>query len=288
MDNESLRNYNGLDRVVSSVTMGALLDALPPVTKNVTGLAGLDEAIEGFEAGELIVISGPTSMGKTLLCSTIARNLNDGNKYALFFSFEVTPRKLIEEYRGANRVIYLPLQQTPQNLIWLRDRVQEAILKYSISAVFVDHLHYMVEPEPGTNMSLLIGKAMRFVKRDICIGLNMPVFIVCHSSKIPFGQKPGIEHLRDSSFVGQEADTVLIVGRREDKDAFGMTVPGSMLQGLATIHVGKARRTGRMGAEIKVKKAGHNLVESLNEPEESSANGKQPKKRIAYESFRHG
>jgi KaiC/GvpD/RAD55 family RecA-like ATPase len=285
---EKLANYAGPDRVVSSITMDAMLKDLPPVTRNITGLPGLDTAIEGFEAGELIVISGPTSMGKTLLCSTIARNLNDGTKYALFFTFEVTPRKMIEDYRDSNHVIYLPLQHKAMDLSWLKDRVQEAILKYHVSAVFIDHLHYVVDMATPLNMSLEIGRTMRFIKRDICIGLNTSVFIVCHASKIPFGQEVTMDHLRDSSFVAQEADTVLIVVRRYDKDLVGKQITGSMLQGLATIQVAKARRTGNMGAKIKVKKEGHNLIESVGEPEESNEHSSRSQKRTSRESARYG
>ena len=76
-------------------------------------------------------------------------------------------------------------------------------------------------------------------------------------------------HLRDSSFVAQEADTVLIVFRRFDKDFMGAKLD-TMLQGLSTIKIDKARRSGTMGLKIKVKKGGNELTESLDEPEESN------------------
>lgn len=283
---KSLADYDGPDRVVSSITFAEMLAQLPPVVKSLTGIASLDEAIDGFEVGELIVISGPTAMGKTTLCDSIVTALNRQGKRSLFFTFEVTPAKMIQTRKDPENCLYLPLQHKAMDLAWLRDRTQEAIEKYDVSAVFVDHLHYVVDMASNKNMSLEIGSTMRFLKRDIAIALNIPVFIVCHASKVPFDQEPSMQHLRDSSFVAQEADTVLIVFRRFDLDLLGKKQT-TMLQGLATIKVDKARRTGVMGTKIKVKKNGHELVESIDEPEESN-DGARHAKRVEETAGRYG
>lgn len=258
---KNLKAYTGPDRIVSSVAMAAMLDELPPVSKYRTGFPALDEAIAGFEVGELIVISGPTAMGKTLLCDSIVAHMNIEELRSVFFTFEVTPSKFIENHRDPKTCLYLPLQHKASDLSWLRDRVEEAIEKYDVCAVFIDHLHYVIDMRSKQNMSMEIGATMRFLKRDIAIALNKPVFIVCHASKVPIGQTMTMDHLRDSSFVAQEADTVLLVTRRYDKDLFGKT-KSSMLEGLATVTVAKARRTGAMGVKVKVKKVGHTLQES--------------------------
>src|SRR5438552_1070770 len=99
MAGKNLKAYTGPDRVVSSVAMAAMLDELPPISKYLTGFPALDEAIAGFEVGELIVISGPTAMGKTLLCDSIVAHLNLEALRSVFFTFEVTPSKFIENHR---------------------------------------------------------------------------------------------------------------------------------------------------------------------------------------------
>lgn len=257
-------HYDGPDRVVSSVVLAQMLQESLVIPKRFTGISSLDQAIDGFEAGELIVISGPTAMGKTLLCDTIVNNLNHQGLRSLVFTFEVTPAKMIENHKEPETCVYLPLQHKAMDLAWLRDRTAEAISKYQVSAVFIDHLHYVIDMTSNHNMSLEIGATMRFLKRDIALALNIPTFIVCHSSKILPDQEPSMSHLRDSSFVAQEADTVLIIYRRFDKDLLGKPLT-TMLQGLATIKVDKARRTGAMGVKIKVKKEGHHLIETLEE-----------------------
>lgn len=265
-EKKSLKSYTGPDRVVSSVAFAAMLESMPPIHKYLTGFPKLDEAIAGFEVGELIVISGPTAMGKTLLCDSIVTNMNLSQKRSVFFTFEVTPSKFIENHKQPRTCLYLPLEHHPSNLNWLAERAQEAIEKYEVSAVFIDHLHYIIDMRSRNNMSLEIGATMRFLKRDIAIGLNIPVFIVCHASKVPVGMPMTMDHLRDSSFVAQEADTVLLVTRRYDRDVFGKPLK-TMLQGLAKVTVAKARRTGTMGVAVKLVKDGHGLIET-EEPDD--------------------
>ena len=105
---EDLRGYDGADRVVSSLTFAEMLKDRPAVQRCMTGIKDLDTAIEGFESGELIVISGPTAMGKTTLCDTIVQNLNKSGKKSLFFTFEVTPAKMIQNHRTSDTCVYLP------------------------------------------------------------------------------------------------------------------------------------------------------------------------------------
>jgi len=267
----SLKHYDGDDRVISSITFAEALKEKPVVPQQKTGIPSLDAAIDGFEPGELIVISGPTAMGKTTLCDTIVQNLNKEGKRSLFFTFEVTPAKMVMNHQDPETCIFLPQEHKAMDLDWLRDRTQEAIEKFNISAVFIDHLHYIIDMATNRMMSLEIGRTMRFLKRDIALGLNIPVFIVCHASKVPFDQEPSMAHLRDSSFVAQEADTVLIVFRRFDKGLLG-TPLSTMMQGLATIKIDKARRSGTMGLKIRVKKEGHQLIESLDEPTNENDN----------------
>jgi replicative DNA helicase len=270
MDVIDLSKYDGPDRVISSVTFSEMIKSRPAIAKHKTGISGLDAAIDGFEPGELIVISGPTAMGKTTLCDTIVQNLNTIGKRSLFFTFENTPQKMVAIHAEPETSLYLPLEHKAKDLKWLRDRCVEAIQKFSIAAIFIDHLHYVIDMAMKGNVSLEIGATMRFLKREIALELNIPVFIVCHSTKMSFDVEPSMQHLRDSSFVAQEADTVLIVFRRFDLDYAGMKLQ-TMLQGLSTIKIDKARRTGTMGLKVKVKKDGHRIVESLDEPEEKDS-----------------
>ena len=83
-----LRNYNGEDRVVSSHEMKLALDKRPEAVIRVKSLIpSLDRYIEDFRDGELIAISGPTKMGKTLLAQTLTVNFGKQNQPALWFTY---------------------------------------------------------------------------------------------------------------------------------------------------------------------------------------------------------
>jgi len=260
-----LSSYDGPDRVVSSIDLAKIYAERPKAPHHWTGLKSLDEAIDGFEPGELIVVSGPTAMGKTLLCDTIMRNLRKESKFSLFFTFEVSPEKIVLNHATPESVIFLPMQHKAMDFRWLQERIQEAQLKYGCNVIFIDHLHYVIDMMTDKNMSLEIGYFMRRLKR-MALLFNVTIFIVCHMGKIQMGVEPSIDNLRDSSFTAQEADTVLMLWRRMDKDPAGNSLK-TMLQGLATVKVCKARRSGSMGTKINLRKDGHVLIESTDEPE---------------------
>ncbi len=269
-------DYQGPDRVVSSIEFAALAKAkgiIDKITFN-SGIKAMDEALKGFQPGELIVISGPTGMGKTLLDDTIIRQMRADKHFSLFFSFEVTPETIALTHDTPESVLFLPLEHVAMDLDWVRWRCLEAKMKYNCEAVFIDHLHYLIDMSTKNNMSLEIGRLMRFLKKDVALAMNLAVFIVCHVKQLDMESEPAIHHLRDSSFVAQEADSVIMVWRRWDLAEDGRKLD-TRLQGLAYLAIQKARRSGVMGLKVKIKKNGHILSESFGEPEKKQ---KQPVK----------
>jgi KaiC/GvpD/RAD55 family RecA-like ATPase len=63
-----------------------------------SGIPGIDRACEGFRDGELIVISGPTKMGKTLLAQSFTVNFSKHKEYAGWFSYEVPARQFLDQF----------------------------------------------------------------------------------------------------------------------------------------------------------------------------------------------
>lgn len=274
-------DYAGPDRVVSSIEYAEIVKKRGAVDRPTfySGIKPLDEAVKGFQPGELIVVSGPTGMGKTLFVDTTIRYMRETKNLSLFFSFEVTPETIALAHNTPETVLFLPLEHVAMDLEWIRWRCLEAKMKFNCQAVFIDHLHYVIDMGTKNNMSLEIGRVMRFLKKDIALAMNLAVFIVCHVKQLDMESEPAIHHLRDSSFVAQEADMVLMIWRRWDLDFAGNKLD-TRLQGLAMLAVQKARRTGVMGLKIKVRKEGVKLAESLDEPEKepkrrSSDNGKE-------------
>jgi replicative DNA helicase len=261
-EQNALKDYDGPDRVILSTDYWELIKNDKPPLKHLTGFNRLDVAIDGFESEELIVVSGPTGHGKTTFCRAVMMELASQGKRSLFFSYENSPKKIVSEHKLPETALYMPMDHRPMNILWLEKRCIEAALKYAdLSAIFVDHLHYVVDMANRGNMSLEIGQTMRFLKQNIAVALNVPVFIVAHMTKIPPNEEPSISHLRDSSMVGCEADTVLVIWRQFSEDTYGKL--SGLTNNRATLKVEKARREGTMGYKINLIKDGLRLLETI-------------------------
>lgn len=71
------REYTGEDRVISAQEMLLKFKETPESVLRVkTDIPSLDAAIDGVRDGELIAVSGPTKMGKTLPSEKRLRFLN--------------------------------------------------------------------------------------------------------------------------------------------------------------------------------------------------------------------
>lgn len=183
-----------------------------------SGFAELDHYLDSFQTGELIVISGITGNGKTLFAKTLVRNFVSQGIPSLVFSFEVSTQEFLRAYTSYPNIekMYVPLEMKPGALNWLANRILEAKVKYDNKVVVIDHLHYIVDMNTDKNFSINVGAAMRQLK-EFAIRYNQLIFIISHQQMIKKEDEPGIESIRDSSFIGQEADSVLIVHRVPDE-----------------------------------------------------------------------
>lgn len=212
-----LKDYAGEDEVVTSFDIKHELSTQEKPIKCYTGFAELDmaDSMDGMEAGELIVLSGPRKNGKTLFGQTITENLYKDDVQCLWFSFELTPRQFIDRFPNLP-VFMMPKKMKAYALDWLKERILEGIVKFGISVVFIDHLHFLFDMARVRNVSLEIGQVIRQLK-TLAIELNLVIFLMCHTNKIQAIQNDmSDDALRDSSFVSQESDACLMIWRLKD------------------------------------------------------------------------
>jgi RecA/RadA recombinase len=175
-----------------------------------SNIPGIDYACGGFQDGELIVISGPTKMGKTLLAQTLTVNFSKQKEYSGWFSYEVPARQFLDQF-PILPLFYLPKKNKAQDFEWFMDRCLESFFKYNTRIFFIDHLHYLVDMARIKNPSLDIGVIVRRIKR-FAVENDFIIFLLCHVGKNT-GEDLSHKDLRDSSFIAQESDCVIMIKR---------------------------------------------------------------------------
>jgi len=258
---ERVLNYDGPDRIISSEEYWEIHGDKPKIRKQLnTGIGKLDGLTEGVETGELVVFSGPTGNGKTLLADTIGRNFSHLGINVAWFSFEVLQEKFLEKYRHEGvKPIYIPLENKSGDPEWLKFKALEAKTKFGCQVMIIDHLHFIVDMATQRNMSLNIGAVMRSLKHDVAIKLNMAVILICHMDK-NIEREPNESNIRDSSFISQEADQVFIIFRSLDSD-WRKGMDEKFDEGRAKLIICKSRRTGAFRKVVPLIKQGNDLVE---------------------------
>lgn len=213
---KDLKNYQGDDAVITSFTLKARLGAHKDDVISVRSLIpGLDEAIDGFREGELIAISGPTKMGKTLLAQTLTVNFAKQQHFPLWFSYEVPTRQFLSQFRELP-LMYMPQRLKAHAMTWLEERIKESFEKYNTRIVIIDHLHYLIDLMKMRNASLEIGQVIRQLK-GIAVNSGFVIFLLCHTTKGKSDGNLTYESIRDSSFISQESDCVLMIKRMPEE-----------------------------------------------------------------------
>ena len=246
---KNLNEYAGPDRVLSSHEMQLLLEEQKSgFVKVKSRIPSLDRLVEGFRDGELITISGPTKNGKTLLAQTLTANFCRQQEFPLWFSFEVPARQFLDQFPDLP-LFYLPKELKPHVFAWLEERIQESFLKFHTRIIFIDHLHFLFDMARARNPSIEIGTVIRRLK-TIATSRNFVVFLLCHTTKGKGAEGLSYENIRDSSFISQESDCVLMVKRTPENG-----------ENTARVSIEFHRRTGVMEKTIDLEKIGGFLRE---------------------------
>ncbi len=273
---DSLLDYAGPDRIVSMEEVKRDIQALPrPSYRLETGFPSLDHIIEGFRPGNLVTISAPTKQGKTTLAQSMTKGFSERGHKSLWFSFEVPMAEFLEHFGDDIPNAYVPKEfpkNTQRRIEWISWRIQEAIAKYDIKAVFIDHLHFLLGMQELSvgNTSLMVGGIMRELKR-IAISHEVTIFLIAHVKKSLSGSQPSLEDLRDSSFIAQESDIVIMMWRKLMRGTFDYSDKSQ-------VAVRAHRRTGKVGS-FTVQHENGLFHEHINDP---SAGGKKPSAVSAF------
>jgi len=106
----------------------------------------------------------------------------------------------------------MPAKLKSHALDWFEERVYESFEKYHTRIVLCDHLHYLIDLAKTRNPSIEIGQIIRRLK-TLAVSGEFLIFLLCHTTKGTSEDNLSYESIRDSSFISQESDSVLMIKR---------------------------------------------------------------------------
>ncbi len=244
---------------------------------NVTGIASgfydLDQKTSGFQPGDLVIVAGRPSMGKTAFSLNIAENVAlELNKPVAVFSMEMSGAQLAMRMLGSvgkldqhrvrtgrlddedwpklthalGKLNEAPIfidETAALNALELRARARRLYRQYGeLGLIVVDYLQLMSSSSPGENRATEISEISRALK-GLAKELKVPVIALSQlnrSLEQRPNKRPVMSDLRESGAIEQDADVILFIYRDEVYN------PDSADKGIAEIIIGK-QRNGPIG-----------------------------------------
>lgn len=214
------------------------------------GFSQFDSVMDrGVREGELVVISSPTSMGKTTYCQQLTMNFDKIKVPSLWFTYEMNPWYLKEKFvsMGATKELlgYSPIEYftIDDQLTFIKHQIEKAE-EYACKIIFIDHLHYLIPLKESMNSSLLIGGVVRELKKT-AIKFNVVVFLMAHTKKIYQEEELDLSSIRDSGIISCEADYVFLLERLKEKQNKEFGEVKNIYTNKTRITLAKNRRTGQ-------------------------------------------
>jgi replicative DNA helicase len=218
------------------------------VTGLSTGYYELDDLTCGLQNGEMIIVAGRPSMGKTSLALNIAEHLGLIEKVPIaIFSLEMGRQQLAERFlcsiseidsqkvrRGmlsdedykkladacaelAEAPIYIDDTSTLTPLE-LRAKARRLRSRHNIQCILVDYLQLMhlgsAKTESRQQEITTISRYLKALARE----LDVPVIVLSQLNRAPEGReghRPRMSDLRESGSIEQDADVVILLHRED-------------------------------------------------------------------------
>ncbi|MEO8401835.1 MAG: replicative DNA helicase [Gammaproteobacteria bacterium] len=235
-----------------------------------TGFSDIDKIAHGLHGGDLIVLAGRPSMGKTLLAMNIAEHVAFSvNKPVCIFTLEMSKKQLLERTISSVSKISADLLRSGKLLepdfqkitaaipviknskLYIDDRASLRVSdirakcrrikrEHGLALVVIDYIGLMAGD--GDNENLRVGNISRGLKL-LARDLNVPVIAISQLNREVErrnNKRPMMSDLRDSGSVEQDADMIFFIYREEVYEK------NSVNKGLAEIIAAK-NRNGNIG-----------------------------------------
>lgn len=211
-----------------------------------TGFINFDRATNGLKKGELVVIGGRPSMGKTLMALNIGDSLAENGYNVGLMELEMTPEALGFRRLAYNSNTEVQKLQTGklndvefckiattfnklaknnklftdcssyQNMLTIKAKAKAIKQAHGLDCLIIDHLTLMDIPSKN-NRSQEIGDVTRGLKL-LAKELDINVILVCQLSRAVESRgnkRPIMSDLRESGNIEQDADLIVFAYRDE-------------------------------------------------------------------------
>lgn len=250
---------------------------------NQIGFEDIDRFTNGYQDGDLIVLAGHTSMGKTsMMISQIVKQIQMGQRVGIW-SLEMTSLQLTGRIMSQLTDIsskhltmgklsdseYSVLQNKVQALIdshvyiieskrelgWIESSIEHNVEKYHLDNVYIDYLQLM--GIRGLNKRDAMGECANSLK-VLAKNLRIPITLGSQFKRVTDGSSnyPTIDMLKESGDIENAADVVAAIWRPEYYGMAEVEDNGEILpsKGLGFYIILKGRNIGLNRFKLKWEK----------------------------------
>lgn len=200
-----------------------------------TGLASLDATTGGLKPGNVIIVAGRPSMGKTALGLNLVAHMADHGSNVMVFSLEMTKiavaQRLIHAHarrgrdgdiaelsRAATEIKEWPLYIVEQSML-TADKMVSIAENYSPKpdVILIDYLQLMWESSCKESRYQQVTLISRKIKAA-AMKLNVPIILISQLNRgveQRTNKRPMMSDLRDSGAIEQDADIILLLYREK-------------------------------------------------------------------------
>lgn len=264
-----------------------------------SGLAFFDDLVGPLMPGDLIIVGGATSAGKTALVQQVALAVSE-QRHTLIFSMEMTKEQWINRY--ITQYVDIPSEQleagpftdddlrkitcalnwlaqhsmtvngktglTPQQIAAEARRVRAR--QGDLGLIVIDHLQF-IQPPSNKEGPAAVAEITRQLK-GIAKSLKVPILLISHLNRDPAkrnNHRPLLADLYGGGAIEKDADTVIFVHREHywlsrkgpepNEDPIAFELLLKDLENKAELILAKRRR----GKGSAIKKVGFNPENTL-------------------------
>lgn len=227
----------------------------------------------GFHSGDLVIIAGETSQGKSTLATTIACNMAKDGVPTVYYSLEMSARQLTARMIArdvdipASRLLYAKLSSEEYNKFYdtalslssmpifydehsrvsfekICSSIRALVREKGVRVAFIDYLQILANGDASGSREQLLGDMARDLKR-LAVDTGVCVVALSQLSRDPNSKdgEPRLSRLRGSGQIEEACDMAVLIWR---PSLFGINEydDGTKTAGTARLNLAKGRNVG--------------------------------------------